>query len=104
VDLFPDGRVAGVGKREAKKEADAAFQSHKGIAIGSLNFLCTAANRGRVWNSPMSRQRMARPQRANLLRSVVTDREDEIDLRRVRLAELLPTLAPEIVGRQMSAF
>lgn len=44
---------------------------------------------------------MSRPDRTYLASGVVTDREDEIELRRACLRELIPALAAISLGRQM---
>jgi hypothetical protein len=54
-----------------------------------------------VGNSPVSRLRLTRPERADFLCGVVTDREDEIEFGCVGLCELVPTLASERVRPQM---
>jgi hypothetical protein len=59
-------------------------------------------NRSRVRNSPMSRQRLARPDGANFFRSVITDCEDEIEFGAAGLRKFIPTLASETLRGQMS--
>jgi hypothetical protein len=48
---------------------------------------------GRVSNAPVRGRRMPRPHRAGFRRGAITHGDDEINLRRVRLREFVPTLA-----------
>jgi hypothetical protein len=48
----------------------------------------------------MRRHGLTRPQRTDLIRCVIADREDEIKRRGIRLRELIPGFAPEVLSAQ----
>src|SRR5438445_6652189 len=58
-----------------------------------------SANRGRVGNSPVRRQRLPRPEWADFLCGVVADGNDEIERGSLGLGKLVPTLASQTVCR-----
>ena len=61
-------------------------------------------DRGRVFDAPMGRHRLARPDRAHFGSGRVADREDEIHDRSARRCEFVPALRPQLVGRVVEAF
>jgi len=48
----------------------------------------------------VGRHRLTRPVRARFARGVVTDREDEVEVKIIGSRELVPTLAPQFLGRE----
>lgn len=63
------------------------------------NLLRSSFYRCGIGDSPMRRHWLSRPIRTLLLRCVVADREDEIEMRRFRSGEFIPGLASEPFSR-----
>src|SRR5205085_11110692 len=63
---------------------------------GPRNFGIGACRRGRIRDAPMRGDRLPRPKRARLMRGVVTDREDKIELGCVRMGEVVPALGTQL--------
>src|SRR5262249_14402135 len=62
--------------------------------------LVRAGHLGRVVDTPVGRHRLSWPERALLLRGVAAHREDEVEVRRAGLRELVPALAAQTSRRQ----
>ena len=104
LDLFLDCQLLDGGKGKAKEESDATFQSHEGIMVCTLDFLCRATNRSGIGESPVSGHWVTGPDGADFFRCVVTDGKDEIELGRIGLREFVPTLALKAFGGYIGAF
>src|SRR3974390_3535852 len=89
---------------KAKEEADSPIKEKVGIAESLLNLFWRAHNRCRIRNAPVRCHRLPRPYRTDFFRSVVTDSENEIELRRVRFREFVPTLASKAAYRDVREF
>ena len=102
VEFLLEREIVEAGKRQAQKQADSAIEQEESFAKGALISLCSL-NGGGIGNAPMRGHRLAGPHRADFLRRVVADREDEIELGRPGLSKLLPALAAQAVRGEMSA-
>src|SRR5689334_3687109 len=69
-------------QRKAEKQTDSSIQNKERFAVRSLDLNFTSANRCWIGNAPMSGHRLSGPQRANFFSGVVTNCEDEVELRR----------------------
>ena len=56
----------------------------------------------RIGHAPVCSQGLARPDRTDFVRGVVTDGENEIEIGSVRLCELVPALAAKTSAGQVS--
>src|SRR5260370_20438606 len=65
-----------------------------------LDLFWRSLDGGGVGNAPMRRHGLTRPQWTDLIRCVVADCEDEIKRGGIRLRELIPGLAPEVLSTQ----
>src|SRR6202521_6400469 len=80
-------------QRQSEKETDAPVKSKKRLAEGACDFGGVSSNGSRIGHSPVRGHGMSGPDRANLLGSVVANREDELHLGGAGARELTPALA-----------
>src|SRR5271165_2207533 len=102
VDSFLNRQLVEAGEWQREEQADPAVKGHECLAIGTFDFVRSSFDRGGIGNAPVRRHRLARPDRAYFLRGVVADGEDEVHLRRAGSSELVPTLAVQSMGGQVS--
>src|ERR1700687_426680 len=82
-------------QRQSEKETDAPVKSKKRLAEGAFDFGGVSVHGSRIWYSPVRGHGMSRPDRANLLGSVVANREDELHLGSAGAREFIPALAAQ---------
>lgn len=87
--------------RKTKEKTDPPIQQKEGISESLLYVFRRAYDGGGIGNAPVCRHRLPRPHGANLIGSIVTDGENEIELRSVWLREFIPTLAPKAASRNV---
>ena len=63
-----------------------------------------AVSSRRILHAPVSGNRLTWPHWTSLTGSLVTHREHEVELRRARTRELIPTLAPQAFCRELKPF
>ena len=81
--------------RQRVEYADPLIEHPVGVREGQRDFRRRAVGLGRIGNSPMRRHRLAGPDRAGFAGRIVADGEDEIELRRTGLGELVPGFGAE---------
>src|SRR5215472_9333969 len=99
VDFFLECQFAELLDRKGEEQADPPVEHEECIAVSTLDFSSTAFNSGGVGNAPMGSNWLSGPDRANFLRCVVADGEDEVQLGRVWFREFIPRLAARAPGR-----
>src|SRR6267154_5544685 len=104
VDFRFDGKLAERRQGQAQEQHDSPIQSHEGIAKHTLNLFRRALYSRWIGNTPMSGDRLARPNGADFICRVVADGENEIHPRRIGLRKFIPTLAAEALGRSAGKF
>src|ERR1039457_2586385 len=82
-------------QRKSEKKTDAPVENKKRVAERPLDFRRVSVHGGRIWNSPMRRHRLSRPQRTGFFGGVVADREHEMQLGSARMSEFVPVLTPQ---------
>src|ERR1035441_738671 len=80
---------------QAHEEHDSSVKDGKRFAEGALDFLRWSVDLGGVGHSPVGRQRMAEPKRADLAGRPVANGKDEVHLRGIRGGELVPALTAQ---------
>ena len=86
-------------KWQREEKRNASLQNRERIPKCAVNFLRSSLHRSRIAHTPVRRHRLPRPNRTDLVCRVVTDRKDEIHLRRLWLRKLIPALAAQTFGR-----
>ena len=104
VEFFLQSEPVESCQRQTKKQADAAVENEERFAESPLHVCGASTNHRRVGNAPVGCHRLSGPDRADFLRGVVTNRKDEIELRRIGLCEFVPGLAAETLGGYVSDF
>src|SRR5579872_3971930 len=104
VDFFFDREVVERLERKIQEKADAAVEHEVGIAEGFFDLLGSARDGGGIGDSPVSGHRLAGPDGADLLRGVVADGEDEVELGRIGARKFFPAFAAEIGSGKASGF
>src|SRR5277367_6223763 len=97
VDFFLESECVQALHRQGEKKTDSAVQRHIRISESALHNFRFPNHSCRVWNAPVRRHRLTRPDRADFLGCVVAHREDEIEMRRCRFGKLIPVLAAKAI-------
>ncbi len=97
--LALDGRLVKHFERQIHEQADAVHHVPEGLFEGPALLGVSAFDGGRVFKSPMRRDRLTRPHRTHFAGGVVADGDDEVHLRCVGRGVLVPALAAQILGR-----
>ena len=95
VELFLQGQLIEGSERQAHEDIDAVRQHPQRIRECEPHFRLGAGGCGWIGHTPMRRHWLPRPERTDLLRGVVADREDEIEFRCVRSRKLFPALGSQ---------
>lgn len=104
IDLSFGRHAVESGQREAHEELNATVEMQVGVTKGTFYLIRRSGYRCRIRDSPMGGHRMAGPDRADFVRCVVADGEDEIHVRRVGFCELIPGFATSVTGWNPDAF
>lgn len=80
VDFLLYGELAESREHQREEEKDSPIKDGEGVAKGALYFFRCAYSGSRIGHSPMGRQGLPRPNRADFLGSVVADSEDKMKL------------------------
>ena len=91
-------------ERQVDKHSDALVELEEGGAKRVQLVLLTAFRRDGVGDAPVGTDRVPRPDRAGLVRGVIADGYDEVELRRFRWRELVPAFAALRGGREFRLF
>ncbi len=101
VEFLLESEPIDCSKWKGEEKADSAIEEEEGVAESLLYLLGCARDRRRIGNTPVCRYRLTWPHRANLFHGVVTNGEDKVELGSVGFRKFVPTLAPEIVRRNV---
>src|SRR5262249_4236090 len=77
-------------ERQVHENADALVEHAHAVVEGKRLLGIVAFRLGGVWHAPMRRHWLARPDGTDFVRGIVTDREHEVELRRIGFRELIP--------------
>src|SRR5450631_2755393 len=91
-------------EREAQEEADSSIQQKESFTESLLHLLFGSLHGGGIGDTPVGGHRLARPHRADFVRCIVTNGENEIEPGGVRLGELFPALTAQASRGQVSHF
>src|SRR4051812_42209663 len=86
-------------QRQAEEDIDARHDLAEDLVEHRALFLVGTDGGRRVLEAPVCRDGMARPERAGFIGRVVAYGDDEIHLRRIRRAKLVPALAAQVAER-----
>src|SRR5687767_2189220 len=86
---------------QARKQLNPASQHEERVTKRTAPLGVGRRDRRRVRDAPMRGHRLARPKGTPLRRGLVTYGEDEMQWRRIRFSELVPTLASQPFGRHV---
>src|SRR5216683_4403027 len=90
VDFLLQGKLVECRERQGQEQADSPIENGEGVTKCAFYFFRRAHGGGRVGHSPVGRQRLSRPNRADLLGSVIADSKDEMELGRAGLRKFIP--------------
>src|SRR5579863_6079262 len=101
VHFLLQGKPVYRSMRKTEEKADPPIHQKEGISESFLYVFWRAYDGGGIGNAPVCRHRLPGPHRANLIGSIVTDGENEIELRSLWLREFIPTLASKTASRNV---
>src|SRR3954471_17360807 len=101
VDFSFEREVIELRERQTQEQIDSPVQEKECIAERLLDLLSSSLYRGRIRHAPVGSHGLPGPDWADLIGSIVANREHEIEFGSTRFRKFVPTLAADSGGRNM---